>query len=135
MSTRVLTEFSAGDTFEPISITIDAERARAYRAAAGDSLAIYEESGIVPPLAVAAFALGALLEAVNLPPGSLHGSESVEMKGAVPMGGTIECRARLAQRSQRQGWIASALQSDIYHEGRLVLSTRATVLSPAGGAS
>ena len=38
----VLTDLAAGHIFEPISLTLDAERARAYRDAVGDSLSLYD---------------------------------------------------------------------------------------------
>lgn len=128
--TTVLTDLSAGHTFAPISFTVEPERARTYRAAAGDTLALYDDSNVVPPLAVAALALGALLEHVSLPPGTLHASESVSFKAPVPAGASLECKASLTQRSQRAGWIVSVLDSEISHEGHVAVTARATVLSP-----
>src|SRR5262249_28798534 len=104
---------------------------RAYRAAAGDALKLYEGSDAVPPLAVAALALGALLEHISLPDGTLHASESANFKAAVPPGAQLECHAKLSQRSQRSGWIVSVLDSDIVHNGAVVVTARSTVLSPA----
>jgi acyl dehydratase len=126
----VLTDLSAGHVFEPIAFTISPDRAAAYRAAAGDSLPLYDESGFVPPLAVAALALGALLEHVSLPPGTLHASESLVFKSPVHAGSPLECKAMLAQRSQRAGWIVSVLDSEISQQGAVALTARATVLSP-----
>jgi acyl dehydratase len=128
--TTVLTDLSAGHIFDPITFTVDPDRARAYRAAAGDALSLYDSSNVVPPLAVAALALGALLEQVSLPPGTLHASESLSFKAPVLAGASLECRASLAQRSQRAGWIVSVLDSEISHNGRVAVTARATVLSP-----
>ena len=127
----VLTGLAAGHTFPPIPFSIDAAQSRAYRAAAGDSLALYEDASAVPPLAVAALALGALLEHVSLPPGTLHASESASFKAPVPAGAALECRAVLTQRSPRSGWIVSVLDSDIVYNGSVVVTARSTVLSPA----
>ena len=82
-------------------------------------------------LAVAALALGALLREVTLPPGSLHASESIEHHAAVPEGSTVECRARMAQRSVRAGYVWSVLETELSVGGAPVVSARATVLSPA----
>jgi acyl dehydratase len=125
-----LTDLAAGHVFDPITITIDAERARAYRRATGDVLALYEDENVVPPLAVAAFALGKLLAAVGLPGGSLHGSEGLEFRAAVPVGATVECRSTLVQRSKRAGWIACVLASQILVAGEVAIVARATVLTP-----
>ena len=68
MST-VLTDLTAGHQFDTVTFAVDAQRVRAYLAATGDPVALYEKQNVAPPLAVAAFALGALLEAVTLPEG------------------------------------------------------------------
>jgi acyl dehydratase len=123
-----LTDFPAGHEFEAISIPLDAERSRAYRDATGDPLPLYDEQAAVPPLAVAAFALGALLERVGLPPGTLHANEYVRAHRPVPAGSTVEAHARVAQRSLRAGRVFIALESEITLDGAPAVTTRATVL-------
>jgi hypothetical protein len=110
---------------------IDAQRVRDYVAATGDDLALYEEAQVAPSLAVAAFALGALLESVSLPAGSLHTSEGLIFKAPVPLDSEVECRAALVQRSLRGGYVVSVLESEIVHNGNTALTARATVMSPA----
>ena len=129
--TVTLTELPAGHEFEAISIVMDAARSRAYRVATGDTLPVYDEQDAVPPLAVAAFALGALLESVGLPPGTLHANELVRAHEAVPAGSTVECRARVAQRSLRAGRVFIVLESEIMLNGAPAVTTRATVLCEA----
>jgi mannose/cellobiose epimerase-like protein (N-acyl-D-glucosamine 2-epimerase family) len=125
-----LTELLAGHSFEAMSIVMDAARCRAYRDATGDALDVYDAQSAVAPLAVAAFALGALLESVGLPPGTLHANESLRARRAVPVGSTVECRSRVAQRSQRGGWIVTVLESDALLDGESAVFSRATVLCP-----
>jgi acyl dehydratase len=129
--TVTLTELPAGHEFEAISIVLDAARSRAYRVATGDRLPVYDEQDAVPPLAVAAFALGALLESVGLPPGTLHANELVRAHQPVPAGSTVECRARVAQRSLRAGRVFIVLESEIMLNGAPAVTTRATVLCEA----
>lgn len=126
-----LSELPAGHVFGPIKIVLDLARCRAYRDATADALDVYDAQGAVPPLAVAAFALGALLESVGLPPGTLHANESLQAHAVVPIGATVECRARVAQRSQRGGWVVSVLESDLMLDGVSAVFARATVLCPA----
>ncbi len=126
-----LTELSGGHEFEAISLVLDAARSRAYRGATGDTLTVYQTQGAVPPLAVAAFALGVLLESVGLPPGALHANEYVRAHQAVPEGATVECRARVAQRSLRAGRVFIVLESEITLDGAPAVTTRATVLFEA----
>jgi hypothetical protein len=127
-----LTDLSAGHVFEPIVLSVDADSARAYRAAVTDSSVLFDAEGIVPPLVVAALALGALLNQVGLPPGTLHVNEALAFNAAIHIGARLECHATLAQRSQRAGWIVSVLDSEISLDGVAALTARATVLSPAG---
>lgn len=126
-----LTDLQAGHIFAPTRFTITKEMARAYRSAVSDARDdLYDSSGAVPPLAVAALALGALLREVTLPPGSLHAGESLEFHAAVPEGSLLVCRARLAQRSVRAGWVVSVLETDLLLGEATAVSARATVLSP-----
>ena len=132
--TAVLTDLSAGHEFKPLSFSLDADRVRAYIGATGDETDVYSSLGAVPPLAIAAFALGALLQEVSLPDGSLHVSESLSFSAAVPFGAAVECRARLPQRSLRGGMVVSVLETEVSHQGQLALVARATVMSPGGTA-
>lgn len=132
--TTLLTDLQAGHEFELVSFSLDAQRVRDYLEATGDEIDFYEQHGVTPPLAVAAFALGALLEAVTLPEGTLHISENLSFSAPVPLGGAVECRARLAQRSMRAGMVVSVLETEITYEGKPALTARATVMSP-GAAS
>ena len=126
-----LTDLAAGHVFPPVHIQIDERRVHDYVVATGDNLALYEEAQVAPSLAVAAFALGVLLEEVTLPPGSLHASEALLFKAPVPIDARVECRAVLAQRSLRGGYVVSVLQSEIVHNGQTALIARAAVMSPA----
>ncbi len=128
-----LTDLPAGHVFTPAAFTVDGEAVLAYRDAVDDGLAVYAAVGAVPPLAVAALALGALLREVSLPAGSLHASESVRFQRVVPAGAMVECRASLAHRSLRAGWVVSVLESEMLVEGEVAVTARATVMSPAAG--
>jgi len=130
----VLTDLSAGYQFDTVTFTVDAQRVRAYLAATGDQVALYQQQNIAPPLAVAAFALGALLEEVTLPEGTLHISENLSFHKPVPLDAAVDCIARLAQRSVRAGMVVSVLETEIMFGGELALTARATVMSP-GAAS
>jgi hypothetical protein len=127
-----LIDLPAGHVFETIVFSVDAERSRAYRGAVADALPLYEAEALVPPLALAALALGGLLNQVGLPPGSLHVNETVEGRVVVPVGASVECRATLAQRSQRGGWIVAVIEAEIRLDGATAVRARSTVLSPMG---
>ncbi len=127
----ILTDLPAGHVFDPVRFAIDAAAVRAYCAAAGDALSLYEDEGVAPPLAAAALCLGALLREVGLPPGTLHISEALEFAAPVPLGAEVECLTTLAQRSRRSGFIVTVLDSRLMVGGASALTARATVISPA----
>lgn len=113
--------------------TADVER---YLAAVEDANAIYLERGLAPPLAVAARALGTLLEVVELPDGTLHTGQEVELHAGVPIGSALTLRGRIEQRYERAGLILSVIAFEVTPRGSDVaaITGRTTVAIPAGAA-
>ncbi len=126
-----LSELPVGHTFDAITFTVDAERSRAYRDATGDSLSLYDEQSAVPPLAVAALALGALMEVIALPPGTLHGNESLQAHAPVPVGEELTCLTTVTRNSTRAGNVFTTFEFQVSHNGAAMITSRATVLYPA----
>ena len=126
-----LADLPAGHAFPEITFTVDAEKSRAYREATGDRLALYDEQNAVPPLAVAALALGALMEVIELPDGTLHGNESLEAHAAVPAGATLRCTPAVTRNATRAGMVFTTFEFVITREGKPVISARSTVLFPS----
>ena len=83
-------------------------------------------------MAVATRALGALLDEIELPPGSLHTGQEIEMRTGVPASAKLTLSARVAQRSKRGGMIIAVLQFDVTaNDGaEPVLTGRTTVIMP-----
>src|SRR5690606_24642094 len=102
-----------------------------YREATGDTLSLYDEAHAVPPLAVAAFALGALMEVIDLPDGTLHGNESLEAHAIVPVGATLRCTPTVTRNASRAGMVFTTFEFVITHEGAPAVTARSTVLFPA----
>ena len=127
-----LADLPVGHTFEPINFAVDSEKSRAYREATGDSLPLYSELNAVPPLAVAALALGALMEVVELPDGTLHGNETLRAHALVPVGANLSCTPTIIRNSTRAGTVFITFEFEISHEGATVITSRAAVLFPAG---
>jgi hypothetical protein len=81
---------------------ITAERVQQYLKAVGDTSSLYFETGLAPPLALAAYAVGALLEKLNLPPGTIHMIQEMETLAPISFGEAISGAARLG-RPKRLG--------------------------------
>jgi len=91
----------------------------------------------VPPLAVAALALRAILEQVELPAGALHAGQEVEFRHPVPVAASLRTRARVAQRSEMKGAVISVVEFDVAEEGSSAPAVvgRATVIASRGEAA
>ena len=133
----LLSDLPKGHEFSPTSFTLSAEDVVRYLDAVADGNALYLERGLAPPLCVAARALGALLELLELPAGTLHTGQEVDMQAGVPIGATLTLGGRIAQRSERGGAVISAIDFDVTLEGASApaLRGRTTVLVAVGGAS
>jgi hypothetical protein len=135
-SSRVsLSDLPKGHEFTPASFDVSEEYLARYLDAVQDTNTLYRERSLAPPLATAALALGSLLETLELPAGTLHTGQEIEMSGGVPIGARVTLRGRVAQRSERAGLIISVLEFDLTPEGAAApaLSGRTTVMIAPGG--
>ena len=133
----LLSDLPKGHRFPALRFVLDDEDVARYLDAVQDSSAVYRDRGLAPPLAVAAHALGRLLDEVELAGGTLHTVQELETSAAVPIGTELTLAGRVAQRSERAGLIVSVLQFEITlpKADAPALSGRTTVMVPAGGAA
>jgi len=92
------------------------------------------ESGLVPPLAVTARALKAMMGAFTLPADAIaiHTSQELELFKPVPVGATIECKTKVARKLTRGKMRMLVLQTDVYDDSsELVQSGKTTVVLPS----
>jgi len=137
-----LSDLPKGHRLPDARFQLTAHEVAAYLEAVEDTNPLYTERGLVPPLAVAARALGALLETIELPAGTLHTGQEVEACAGVPFGAMLTLAGSIAQRSERAGLIISVIEFQVTPEGAssAALAGRTTVMAPldastAGGAS
>ena len=100
-----------------------------YLGAVGDGLPLYARHGLVPPVALAARALGSLLERLKLPPGAIHSLQEVSALTPVAAGEVVTARASVGQPKRRGGMefiTAAVCISD--KAGKDFLSSKSTVL-------
>ena len=76
---------------------------RRYLEAVGDDRPEYLEAGIAPPLGLTAWALGTLLERLELPPGAIHSSQEMETLGPVRWGEVISVSASIDGPKRKGG--------------------------------
>ena len=131
-----LADLPRGHEIPVAGFRLDADDTRRYLEAVEDRTGAYGEGSDgpawVPPLAVAALALRAILEQVELPAGALHTGQEVEFRRPVPVGSLLRPRARVAQRSEMRGAVISVVEFEVAEEGspNPAVVGRATVMMP-----
>ena len=104
---------------------------QAYTSAVEESSAVYRDTALVPPTAIAALGVRTILKELGLPPGTLHAAQEVSMSRAVAAGEELSCAAKVAQSSQRRGWQFVVVKFSLAdREGKTVLDGRTTLMVP-----
>ncbi|MDE2780104.1 MAG: hypothetical protein OXI91_10565 [Chloroflexota bacterium] len=116
--------------------TLTEETVREYLEAVGDDLDLYLERGMAPPLALCAYALGAMLEKLSLPAGTIHSIQEMEALAGVAIGEEIRGEA-MPERPRTRGGLR--FMSVGYRlstmSGEVVQTGKTTVLTPESEAS
>ncbi len=128
-----LSDLPRGHQFPPTSFSLSAEDVSRYLDAVEDANPLYADRQLAPPLAVAALALGSLLEQVRLADGTLHTGQEMEARAPVSFGAALTLAGRIAQRSERAGMIISVLEFEVTRSGSdtVAVAGRTTVMAPA----
>ncbi len=121
----------AGYEFPPASYKLDYSMVSAYLRAVGETNSLYQVTGLVPPMAVAAYAMTALSHSLSLPPGTIHVSQELEFMGTVSVGDTIVCNARVIRKQERGRLRLMTVGLDVLNQdGRKVLSGKTGFVLP-----
>ena len=126
-----ITAFPRAHEFSPAAFTLSAERVAAYLAAVGDR---NDYGATIPPLAAVALGLEALQTEIELPEGSLHTGQEVEHVSALAGGETLTMTGRIAQRSERQGYVICVIEFEIAGPSGVAIRARSTIMAPAAAA-
>ena len=106
---------------------------RQYLDAVEDVSPVYREAGVVPPLAVVALAVAALLERLGLPPGTVHAAQELECRRVIQIDEQLSCAVTLSRAMRRGEWrLMTADLRVLDRDGAAVLGGKITVLVPNG---
>ncbi len=94
-------DLKAGQEFPAAAFQVDSATASDYLKAVEEENVIYQDTGLVPPMAVAALALKALINAISMPPGTIHVSQEFEFLAAVSTQDTMTSHATVSRIQQR----------------------------------
>ena len=134
MTSSARTSISAlprGHEFPDARFSLSGGEVSAYLRAAGDT---GDYGAHVPPLAAVALGLNALQQHISLPEGSLHTGQEAEHRAALRCGVELVLTGRIAQRSERQGFVISVIEFEIASGGEATIRARTTIMAPAGAA-
>ena len=110
---------------------LNEEALKGYLDAVGDDLDVYVEAGLVPPLALCACALGAMLEKLSLPAGTIHSIQEMEAVAGVAIGQVIHGEATPERPRLRGGLRFTTVSYTLQNEsGDVVQRGKTTVLTP-----
>lgn len=124
--------FSVGYRFPEQTVHVSPDKVRQYLAAVGSESPLYHgDSNVAPPLAIAAWVLAGLIEAIGLPPGSIHATQEFSFLDTAPLDCTLSATAAVVQATTRAGMDVIVVEIKAAHEGRPVLSGRSMLLMPA----
>ncbi|MBN1855460.1 MAG: hypothetical protein JW846_00730 [Dehalococcoidia bacterium] len=119
-------ELTPGHEFPPVEYRLTADMVAAYIEAVEATNRTH-----VPPLAVAAHAIGALAELVAFPPGTIHASQEFQFAKLVPVDTKVTCAAKVHRKLARGPMRMLTLDMEISDEsGTLVQHGRSTVILP-----
>ena len=127
-------KLETGQELSSQSLTLDAKAVEEYTAAVSDtsSPVARDGSSLVPPMAIAALALSAVINTLQIPGGTIHASQELGFGAAAPVGATLDCRATLAQNSVRRGWCFLVVNMEATSEGGdIVMEGKSTIMLPA----
>jgi hypothetical protein len=116
---------------ERATFTLGSDQVAAYLRSIGDES---DYGAVVPPLALVALALMALQSQIWLPEGSLHTGQEVEHEREARVDESLTLRGRIAQRSERQGYVISVIELEIASSDAVAVRARTTIMAPGGGA-
>ncbi len=130
-----LAALEKGHEFPPASFDLSDEWVGDYVAAVEDEAIGALDSGFVPPMAVAALAIRALLDQAILPPGTLHAGQELAFTAPVRRGETLTVAARIASCGERAGWVLVGVELRVAGDGATVMAGRATLSFPVAEGS
>ena len=90
-----------GFEFPSSAYRIDPDLVAKYIQAVEETSDLFAGTNLVPPSAVAAYAQAALLEHIDLLPGTIHVSQDLEFLGEVRVGDEVTSRARVSRKQER----------------------------------
>ncbi|MFC1988831.1 MaoC family dehydratase N-terminal domain-containing protein [Chloroflexota bacterium] len=94
-------QIEAGYEFPPGDYTLDTATISTFLKAVENASPLYQDTGLVPPMAVAASAMAMLARTISMPPGSIHVSQKLEFIDTVSVDDNLTSYATISRTQRR----------------------------------
>ena len=122
-----------GYEFPSSKYKMDASAVATYLRAVEETSSLYQNTGLVPPMAVAAYAMAALAKDISLPPGTIHVSQELEFWDTVSIKDTLTSQAKVSRKQNRGKFNLLAVDINVFNQRqKTVLSGKTRFILPEG---
>lgn len=111
-------QLQPGYEFPAASYELDSSVVATYLKAVDETSQLYHNTELVPPTAIAAYALATLSESISLPPGSIHVYQELEFIDSVRVRDTITCHAKVGQKRDRGRLHLLTIELDVFNQSQ-----------------
>ena len=124
-------QLSAGYEFPPASYRIDSSLVTDYLRAVEETSDLYQDTSIVPPMAVAAHAMATLVENISLPSGAIHVSQEFKFIDTASAQDNLTSYARVARKQELGKLRLLTIDFNVFNQKRReVLAGRTSFILP-----
>ena len=124
-------QLEAGYKFPPVTFKVDPATASIYLTAAREASPLYQGTGLVPPMAVAASAMAAWSENVSFPSGAIHVSQDFDFLDTVTTKDALTSHARVSKKEERTRFKVFTINFEVFNQKQKpVLAGNTTFLVP-----
>ena len=124
-------QLESGYELPPANCKIEPSMVASYIKAVQESDSLYQDSKLVPPMAVATYAMASFLEAISFPPGVIHTHGEIEFLDTVSSGDTIKCYSRVSQKQDRGQFHLLTIDFSVFNqEPKQVLTGKSSFILP-----
>jgi len=124
-------QLEAGYEFPPSRYTLDYSIVATYLRAVEDSSSLYQDTELVPPMAIAAYAIAALSGNISLPSGTIHVSQELEFITTVSINDTLISYAKVSRQQSRGKFHLLSIDFNVFNQRqKAVLAGKTSFVLP-----
>lgn len=124
-------QLEADYEFPPSRYKLDYSSVAAYLKAVEDTSSLYQDTELVPPMAIAAYAIAALSENISLPSGTIHVSQELEFIDTVGINDTLTSYARVSRQQSRGKFHLLSINFNVFNQRqKAVLAGKTSFILP-----